>query len=158
MERVEKIRNHPLFLQKMELIESLEKERIYCGHSMTHLLDVARIGYIDCLEKDLPYSKETIYVTALLHDIGRAEEYQGRGSHHEQSGIIAKRILLDCDFKEAEIKEILEAIAAHGTADTAKRLDLSGILYRGDKASRDCHGCMAQSTCHWTKKNMELKY
>ena len=51
MERVEAIRNNPLFRASMERIERAEAEREFCRHGMSHVLDVARIAWITALER-----------------------------------------------------------------------------------------------------------
>ncbi|MGI6684337.1 MAG: HD domain-containing protein [Bacillota bacterium] len=63
--------------------EQQEINREFCCHQMQHALDVARIYYILFLEKyqdgissdlknmSVDQTKELIYATALLHDIGR---------------------------------------------------------------------------------------
>ena len=70
MERVQKIIRHPAFKKSMRMIEALEKERIFCGHDMKHLLDVSRIAWIETLEQSLDYPKDVIYGAGLLHDVG----------------------------------------------------------------------------------------
>ena len=48
---------------------------------MSHLMDVARIAYITCLEQNLGIEKDVIYGAAILHDIGKYAQYDQR---HEQ--------------------------------------------------------------------------
>lgn len=43
---------------------------------MSHLLDVARIAYIRNLEKGYGFRKDVIYAAAVLHDIGKALQYE----------------------------------------------------------------------------------
>ena len=86
MKQIDQIMAHPLFKEAMCGIEDAERDRIFCRHGMEHCLDVARILYIMVLERNLPYRKDMIYATALLHDIGRYEEYRGQVSHHEAGG------------------------------------------------------------------------
>ena len=69
MERVNKIWRHPVWKQHMEHLAEYEKNRIFCRHGIDHLMDVARIAYIENLEKNCGISKEIIYGAALLHDI-----------------------------------------------------------------------------------------
>ena len=76
MTRVNRIRNHPLYRESLHNIEKLEQERIFCGHNAQHLLDTARLAYIENLERNLGISKEMIYAAALLHDIGRGLQYR----------------------------------------------------------------------------------
>jgi putative nucleotidyltransferase with HDIG domain len=138
----------------MNRIAELEKEREFCLHDLNHSLDVARIGYIISLEEKLNVSCELIYAAALLHDIGRADEYEKKLSHHEQSAVLAGEILSECGFNEKENCEICEAIAAHKRPDDDKT-GLKYILYRADKLSRKCFDCKMYEECYWDedKKN-----
>ena len=43
MDRVNAVICHPLYLEYYHRLERAEKERIFCRHQMSHLLDVARI-------------------------------------------------------------------------------------------------------------------
>ena len=159
MDRLNAIVNHPLWKENMEQIRQLEKTRIFCGHDLPHLMDVARLAYIEDLEKQLGISRESIYAAALLHDIGRAEQYT-RGIDHDVAGVrLAEVILRDCDFSEEERRQIISAISGHRDRTSALRQDLGGILYRADKASRQCLFCQAQAQCNWSaeKKNLTLK-
>ncbi|MEI3176166.1 MAG: HDIG domain-containing metalloprotein [Lachnospiraceae bacterium] len=76
MERVDRIIRNETFIWNMKKLLRLEQERIYCRHDMDHLLSVARVQ-IKALEERIPVSKELIYAAALLHDIGRAAQYDG---------------------------------------------------------------------------------
>ena len=75
-ERLEAIRNHPLYQSSLRRLNDLERGRIFCRHGMEHLLDTARIAYIKSLERALPLSRDLIYAAALLHDIGKWEQYE----------------------------------------------------------------------------------
>ena len=44
MDRVNAVICHPLYLEYYHRLERAEKERIFCRHQMSHLLDVARIA------------------------------------------------------------------------------------------------------------------
>ena len=110
MERVNKICGHPVWKWHMERLAEYEKDRIFCRHGVEHLLDVARIAYIENLEKNSGLSKEIIYGAALLHDIGRYLQYT-EGIPHEKAGEdLAGEILKDCGFTGKEQEEILGAI------------------------------------------------
>jgi uncharacterized protein len=50
--------------------------------------------------------------------------------------ILAKDILVQCEFSEEEAKPIIKAIAEHRLKD--HDVDLSAILYKADKTSRNC--------------------
>lgn len=162
MKRVNAILAHPQYRECYARLEELEKDRIFCRHQMTHLLDVARIAYISNMEQGLGIEKEVIYAAALLHDIGKYVQYED-GTPHEQSGEkIASEILGSLSEKDAfsdeENRMILTAIRGHRRlredADVLEKL-----LYTSDKASRMCFACPAEGECDWSteKKNMELK-
>lgn len=159
MERVNKILIHPVYLHALEQIEVLEKERIFCGHGLQHLMDVARISYLLALERKSELHKELIYSAALLHDCGRGEEYL-RGTPHEiASAKIAEDILGDCNFTGDETEMITDAIQNH-RVDSIELSELSIILYGADKMSRNCFSCKVKQDCNWTdsKKNLQLLY
>ncbi|MGN0621600.1 MAG: HD domain-containing protein [Porcipelethomonas sp.] len=158
MERIDKICGHALWRSCVEKIHELEQERIFCGHDTSHFLDVARLAYIENLERSLNISKELIYAAALLHDIGRHLEYLEGISHDEASAMLAGDILKDCGFDTQEQNEIIAAIAQHRAAETAKKDDLAGLIYRADKKSRPCLFCKAEKLCNWSsrKKNFNL--
>ena len=52
MERINKISEHPLWKLHMTQLKEAEKDRIFCKHGIEHLLDVARIAYIENLEQN----------------------------------------------------------------------------------------------------------
>ena len=143
----------------MEKIRTFEKTRVFCCHCIDHLLDVARLAYIEVLERKLFVSREKVYAAALLHDLGRAEQYE-KGIPHDLAGTrLADQILRDCDFSEEDRAEILEAVSGHRKSASGEEKGLPGILYRADKASRQCLFCDAQKDCNWPdeKKNLELR-
>ena len=82
MKRVDAILRHPLFEEKLRLLDELEAERAFCRHDLTHLMDVARLMWIDVLEQGLAIDRDVVYAAALLHDLGRVEQIQ-HGIPHE---------------------------------------------------------------------------
>ncbi len=150
--------NHPKYQDYYHQIVTLENSRIFCKHDMTHFLDVARIAYINILEDQAPISKEDIYAVALLHDIGRHEQYLTGEAHDRVSARLCVDILKDIGVSDSKIEAYQTAIISHRNELVKDRSDLSGYLYRGDKASRPCHSCMQESDCTWSKlkKNMVL--
>ena len=158
MQRVNSICSHPLWKSCVSKIRDLERERIFCCHDTSHFLDVARIAWIENLEKRLAISREMIYSAAMLHDIGRHLQYMQGVPHDEGSVSIASDILKDSGFDEKEQAEILSAIRMHRNPDAASRDDLAGIIYRADKKSRICAFCSASDKCNWpeSKKNMKI--
>ena len=145
MDRVNAVICHPLYLEYYHRLERAEKERIFCRHQMSHLLDVARIAYIRNLEKGYGFRKDVIYAAAVLHDIGKALQ-------------ILDTLPKETGFSEEEKRTIKNAVRGHRRlrdgADTLEKL-----LYEADKASRLCLSCPANRECNWSeeKKNMEIK-
>ncbi len=156
MKRVNAIVHHPVFAARLERLEELEAERIFCRHDLTHLLDVARLMWIDVLEGQLPLDREVVYAAALLHDIGRTDQIE-RGIPHDQAGAeLAARILPEAGFSLEEAGQILRAIRGHRAGEGEDTL--GKLLYRADKASRICWCCGAKGECNWSeeKKNWDL--
>ena len=83
MERVNAICRHALWRESVDEIARLEQDRAFCRHDRTHFLDVARLAYIENLERGLGVDKELIYAAALLHDIGRHLQYTQNIPHDE---------------------------------------------------------------------------
>ena len=57
MERITRIYEHPVYRKELQFLLEAEQDRQFCRHDMQHFLDVARIGWILCLERDLQISK-----------------------------------------------------------------------------------------------------
>ena len=158
MERVNRILRSESYKRHLQENRVAEEGRIFCHHNMEHFLDVARIAMIFNLEEGLGIPRDMIYGAALLHDIGRHEQYETGIPHETASARIAPDILADCGYDTEEIREIVEAIAGHRDTESGQRQDLTGILYRADKASRPCFVCRAVEQCSWSRerKNLEL--
>ncbi len=155
LSKASKIIEHELFIKTLSIIEEQEKDRIYCRHDMAHFLDVARAGMIFILERDYDIPADVMYGAALTHDLGRAREYTD-GTPHDQAGVeIAQRILPDCGYKDAEVAEIIMAIAAHRIKDSGMKL--AEVLYEADKRTRPCFACPAADTCNWPEEKKNLK-
>lgn len=156
MEQINQILKHPVFRQILEELHELERDRIFCCHGMEHLLEVARLAYIYDLEEGAGIPARLIYAAALLHDIGRAEQYR-RGTPHDLCGAeIAEPILRECGFEEGERREILAAISAHRSGVSGKNT-LADLIYRADKRSRPCYACRARAACNWPKEKQNLR-
>lgn len=156
--RLQRIWDHPLFQKSLLETERLEQNRIFCGHNRAHLLDVARIAYIENLETGANIPKYLIYAAALLHDIGRHLQYTKGVPHHEASARIASKILPECGFSQEDTRRILDAVLSHRDKAAGSADGLSGMIYRADKRSRCCFACPAEPECDWSreKKNMTL--
>lgn len=159
MQMIEQIRQHPLYISAYDSIQSAEITREFCCHQMPHLLDVARIAYIRTLEESLGFTKELIYATALLHDIGKAKQYE-EGIPHEIAGKeIAAEILADIPlFSEADKATIIRAICEHRRMSEDMSV-LGRLLYESDKRSRACYVCPTKEMCNWDdqKKNRTIE-
>lgn len=157
MKRVNDILNNELYKEYLHRLKKYEENREFCKHDIDHFLNMARIAYIMVLEEGINVSKEIIYSIGLLHDIGRVLEYESGIPHHEASVIISKEILKDIDFSYEEKESILMAIENHRDEDNEQ---LSSIIYKSDKLSRDCLECKAIKDCYWSdeKKNLIIKY
>ena len=154
MKRCDNILRHRLYKECIEKIEVLEKDRIYCLHGFSHAMDTARIMYIKSLEDDIKTEKEIIYATAILHDIGRVEQYEKNIPHDISSCELSKSILPDCGFDEAEIEQIICAISEH--RKKGDRSPLGELLYFADNKSRMCMQCSAISSCKWREDEMNM--
>ena len=158
MIRVNQIWKHPIYQEQLQALQMLEADRKFCRHTPEHFLDVARLAYIHALESHASANKELIYCTALLHDIGRAEQYRSGIPHDEAGAQIAEQILRELSFDPSEIQEITSAIREHRNA--ARSDALSSLIYDADKASRNCFSCPAEKECYWSaeKKNLTITY
>lgn len=171
--RCQLIYDHPLYQAELVKIAGYESDRIFCRHTFEHFMDVARIAYIMNLEKEYKLSKEIIYAAALLHDIGRARQYEDGTPHDKAGAAIADEILTDCGFGDDVRNMIIAAIKSHRgsthegdihksdkDADHTEytRNILSAIIYKADKLSRQCFRCNAQKECNWSmeKRNLEI--
>lgn len=157
MKKVNDILNNTLYKENLERLLKYEEKREFCRHDLKHFIDMARIAYIMVLEKGLPYSKELIYAIGLLHDIGRVKQYEEGIPHHIASVELSKEILKKIDFTEEEKNIIIKSIQNHRKeADD----ELSLIIYRSDKLSRECFNCKTINDCYWSdeKKNLKINY
>ena len=159
MKRVNAIWNHPLYQKNLKELQVLEKDRLFCRHTPEHFLDVARLTWIYTLERGMDFSRELVYAAALLHDIGRTEQYTNGTPHDVAGARIAEIILGDLSFAEEEKKIIITAISEHRSSGTRSG-DFSQLLYEADKKSRNCFICPAFNECNWApeKKNMTIQY
>ena len=148
MDRVNQIWKHPLYQTELHKLQLLEADREFCRHTPEHFLDVARLAYIRALEENYSVSKELIYCTALLHDIGRARQYEDGTPHDEAGAVIAEQILKELGFSPEEIQAIVSAIRGH-RAETNQTI-LGQLIYRADKKSRNCFSCKAEPECYWS--------
>ncbi len=157
MERIQYILQNKLWQYCIKQNQFFEENREFCRHDVSHLLDVARIAYIYVLTNHIQISQELVYAAALLHDIGRWQQYQFGIPHNEASAAFAQEILHDSCFTEQEINSVVSAILCHRNEQILDK-DLNYILYYADKKSRNCFLCNAKENCNWSdsKKNRTL--
>lgn len=160
MTTVDRLLAHPHFLALFDRIAEKERTRRFCCHGLDHALDVARITWILSLEAARPFEKETVYLAALLHDIGRAET---DADHDTASVHIARALLADCGAAPVRIEEISAAISCHRAKDVnidPATASLGELLALADKKSRLCFRCAAAHDCHWPEalKNHTITY
>lgn len=158
MDRINRILNHSSYLEHMGKIHEAEADRDFCRHNVAHFLDVARIAWIWNLEEGLGMDKEIVYAAALLHDIGRHEQYSDGTPHELSSARIAPEILGECGFVQEEVAMVADAIVSHRNSRVMGESSLRGLLYRADKASRACFACGVRAKCSWKdgKKNLNV--
>lgn len=157
--RINKICHNGKFIEYCRRNNEAETSRKFCRHDLQHFLGVARIAYILNIEKNLGYSKDIVYGAALLHDIGKWQQYEKGIPHHIASADLAKDILKECGFNQDEVNLIESAVLSHrDTVPEDRSLDF--IIYYADKKSRNCYSCDAADECRWEegKKNTSIVY
>lgn len=143
--------------KKLRLLTEVEEGRLYCRHDLYHFLSVARICYILNLEHGLNLSKDLIYTTSLLHDLGKIEQYIKKIPHEKASIKIAKKALRYTDFNKKEKKMIISAIKNHRGFKYKNKIDFDEIFKRADNLSRDCYNCKVERECSWDRERKNLK-
>ena len=130
MKRIDAILQNEKYREHLRENFLAETDRIFCKHDLQHFLDVARIAVLISYENELQIDRELIYAAALLHDIGRHEQYS-KGIPHEEAGArIAAEIMEECGFTEEERQAVVEAIADHrGTKDKKSGEDSNSELH-----------------------------
>ena len=153
MDRINRILQHPIFIECIRQNEMAEADRCFCHHDIEHLCAVARIAMLLDLEEGSGISKDLVYGAALLHDCGRYKQYSEGIPHDEAGAEIAGQILTECGYDENEIRVITTAIASHRVSSSKTREGvLSDLLYRADKMSRNCRFCKVYEECNWTEE------
>ena len=148
MQRIAKLQQDSDFQSLLNRIDEGERDRIFCRHGLAHLLNVARIAWIEALERRLPLEKPVVYAAALLHDLGRAFD---RDNHDTAALDIGRDILIRSGFDAPDIASILQAVAAHGDKRTpdGQLPPLCAVIRRADGLSRPCYACAAAKECYW---------
>ena len=149
MQRFYEVLAAPRFREYLRRIGEYEAGRKFCRHDEQHLLDTARLAWILVLEERLGFSREMVYTAAFLHDIGRWCEYEEpQEDHAAASAVLARPLLQEAGFSEAEIEVITAAIAEHRLPSLRCTTPLGRILAAADDLSRRCFACAAAAECH----------
>lgn len=151
MQKLDKIIKHPLFASSMKIIEQQEKTRRFCHHGWQHCMDVARGMALLNEERHLGFAKEYLYAVALVHDLGRAQQYMQDEDHHDVGRTMAGQILADCGFSTDEAARAAAAVGAHGSIVYEEDV-LAQLLVEADKKTRLCFLCEAAKECYWTEE------
>lgn len=143
----------------LEELKAAEQYRDLCRHDLAHFMDVARIGRVIACEQNLQLTADDIYLAALLHDVGRMQEYK-HGIPHEEAGVnIATTFLEDIDYPVSKRNTILAAVAGHRAEKEDEDL-LTKVIRTADKLSRPCFLCKIADECYWPEelKNKSFFY
>lgn len=158
LDRVNLILKNKDFLKSYNKIILFESDRIFCKHDMEHFLNVARIMVLKDREfSKAPVDKDIIYALAILHDLGRAEQYESGINHNIAGGELSKEILIKCHYDNEEIQLISSIIINHNEKQVTSYL--SSLLHYADKQSRNCFVCGARDLCKWNdeRKNIGIE-
>lgn len=158
LELTNKILRNDAYKKHLEQLRVLESGRKFCKHDMEHFVSVARITLVLCGEKGVSVEPDIVYAAALLHDIGRTEQYTNGTPHDIASVHLAREILEEVGCADDMQSKILSLIGSHRSKYNAEN-SLESIFYIADKRSRLCFCCDAQDECNWyiDKRNMEIK-
>ncbi len=111
--RADRILGLPEVQAALQAVEEAERDRVFCRHGFGHLMDVARAAWILTLEEGRDLPKDLVYASALLHDLGRADQYRD-GTPHDLAGAdLARRLLPRAGFSEEETEAAVLAIRGH---------------------------------------------
>ena len=156
LEITNRILRNEYYLSQLRYLEKLEKDRIFCCHNMEHFLSVARITLILCSRNGTVIPEDIVYSAALLHDIGRVEEYTEGIPHDVASQKTAERVLDEVGCADDEKQLIISLIAGH-RMDGLDPETPEAVFGRADKLSRNCFECGARKKCKWKKESMNLE-
>lgn len=147
MEELKKIIcSHPKYVRAIKEIQKAERNRLFCLHNKEHFLEVYRIMKILNKEMCFSFSKEELYITSMLHDLGRCKKNQK--NHAKNGAVIAKKILTDIGFDRFKVRKITDAIKSHSKSIVNEKLAF--LLQKADIYSRSCSQCNMREECYWS--------
>lgn len=158
--QIERLLQHPIYQKRLALLQELEGNRIYCGHDLSHFFAVGRIAETLSKENHLSHSNDVLWASALLHDMGRVEQYQQGISHDKASVAFAREILLSLGWDQADMELVCEAIGSHSKRFAVKDRwenrtelrSLAEVLSFADHFSRKCYECKGADSCKWPEE------
>ncbi len=129
------------------------------------------VGMAPGFGEELLPEKEIIYLAALLHDLGRIQEYEEGVPHQRAGAALARQLLQQIGYPQEKTELIAAAIESHrGGAKSDREVEadrksrqaetpgqnaalwaepLGQLLSWADKRSRNCFACKAQKACKW---------
>lgn len=152
MERINRILQNKYFQEYLQNIYKWEINRKFCRHDFEHSLAVARIAYLISLERGNNFPRDILYGAALLHDIGRWQEYEGGIDHAQASAELAEGILEEAGYGEKEKIVITRAIREHRGKGINNMSLLGEFIFEADKFSRLCWQCQVRDECYKYKE------
>lgn len=158
LETANKVLNDSIYINDVKRLADMERDRIFCRHDMEHFLSVARLTIIMCNERNISVDPDIVYTAALLHDIGRIEQYRSGIPHDTASAENAHSVLERVGCDELMKQNIISLILSHRNENLSKN-SLENIFRKADKKSRMCFFCSAQKECFWEndKRNMKIE-
>lgn len=159
-EQIDRLLQHPKYRARLELLQEMEQNRIYCGHNLEHFMKVGCIAEQVVVKNELPFSEDVIFGAALLHDVGRVEQYRQGISHEKASVAFAREILFSLNWDVSDIEMVCEAIGSHShrqcAADRWEKMSalvsLAEVISFADQFSRTCYRCHVADTCKWKEE------
>jgi len=150
MKYVERLMRSQTFLDIQKQLNKQEQTRIFCKHGLDHSLDVARIAQLMNLELGFSQDKEEIYLSALLHDLGRVEEYEC-GIPHQSAGCeTAKKLLGEIQYPTHLWEPILQRVLEHRHLNISdEEITKDNFFWFADKRARNCFVCQQRDECNW---------
>ncbi len=160
LNRIERIKRDPYYVNCLGLNGRCEKYRVFCRHDYQHMLFVSRIsveivantvgldGFADLSGlPGTPEAVEVIGAAGLLHDMGRWLEYDAGEDHALAGAGMAVKVMERAGFNKREIDVAVRAIGEHRRAGPGTSL-LGRVLCLADDLSRPCGGCGAVGDCY----------
>ncbi|MFZ5633960.1 MAG: HD domain-containing protein [Bacillota bacterium] len=160
MDRIERIKTDPLYVECLALNGDRERDRRFCRHDFQHMLSVSQISYkiisdtgnLDYFARTerLPGSAravEVIRAAGLLHDMGRWRQYDTGEDHALAGSRMARSVLERAGFIKREIETATRAIREHRRGGPGTSY-LGRVICLADDLSRPCETCGARFECY----------